>query len=132
MMEVRAKVTETDRDNLQAGQPATVQVMAPGPAFAAKVGPLTGSASRGNFFETSDPPVRHQPAARQAGSADARRLVAARRHRRARDPGALHIPRQAVFEKNARYVFLQVGPDRSDRRDIKVRTAPRAAPSSAG
>ena len=33
---------------------------------------------------------------------------------------ALHVPRQAVFEKNGKnYVFLQIG-DRFDRRDVKV------------
>ena len=42
-MEVRAKVTEIDRDNLQAGQPGVVQVDAlPGRSFNAKVGPLSG------------------------------------------------------------------------------------------
>ena len=49
-----------------------------------------------------------------------------------REIQALHIPRQAVFEKNGKnYVFLQVGPDRFDRRDIKVenRTESRAVVS---
>src|SRR5688572_24107534 len=130
-MEVRAKVTETDRDNLQAGQAATVQVDAlPGRTFAAKVGPLSGSASRGNFFETSavrqfdislqfdkpDPGMR-------AGSS-LRVIIAGREI-----PDALHVPRQAVFEKNGKnYVFLQAGDDRFDRRDVKVenRTESRA------
>ena len=36
---------------------------------------------------------------------------------------ALHVPRQAVFEKAGKnYVFLQAG-DRFDRRDVKVVTA---------
>src|SRR5258708_33217776 len=53
-MEVRAKVTETDRDNLKQGQKATVQIDAlPGRTFTAKVGALSGNASRGSFFETS-------------------------------------------------------------------------------
>jgi HlyD family secretion protein len=132
-MEVRAKVTEVDRDNLQTGQPATVQVDAlPGRTFKAKVGPLSASASRGSFFETSavrqfdislelekpDPGMR-------AGSSlrvviDGREI-----------PDALHVPRQAVFEKNGKnYVFLQIG-DRFDRRDVKVvnRTESRAVVS---
>ena len=131
MMEVRAKVTETDRDNLQAGQAATVQIDAlPGRTFTAKVGPLSGSASRGNFFETSavrqfditlqfdkpDPGMR-------AGSS-LRVIIAGREI-----PDALHVPRQAVFEKNGKnYVFLQVSDDRFDRRDVKVenRTESRA------
>jgi multidrug efflux pump subunit AcrA (membrane-fusion protein) len=123
MMEVRAKVTETDRDNLQAGQAATVQIDAlPGRTFAAKVGPLSGSASRGNFFETSavrqfditlqlDKP---DPAMRAGSSLrvviDGREIA-----------NALHVPRQAVFEKNGKnFVFLRVGEDRFDRRDVKV------------
>src|SRR6266540_2452567 len=129
-MEVRAKVTETDRDNLKAGQAATVQIDAlPGRTFNAKVGALSGGASRGNFFETSavrqfdiglqldqlDPNMR-------AGSSlrvviDGQELAS-----------ALHVPRQAVFEKNGKnYVFLQAG-ERFDRRDVKVvnRTESRA------
>jgi len=121
-MEVRAKVTETDRDNLKAGQPATVQIDAlPGRTFTAKVGPLSASASRGNFFETSavrqfdivleldqlDPQMR-------AGSSlrvviDGQELAS-----------TLHVPRQAIFEKNGKnYVFLQLG-ERFDRRDVTV------------
>lgn len=37
--------------------------------------------------------------------------------------GAIHVPRQAVFEKNGRnFVYLQVG-DRFEQRDIKVENA---------
>ena len=129
-MEVRAKVTETDRDNLQQGQAGTVQVDAlPGKTFAAKVGPLSGSASRGNFFETSavrqfdiSLELEKPDPAMRAGSSlrvviDGREIA-----------DALHVPRQAVFEKNGKnYVFLQIG-DRFDRRDVKVvnRTESRA------
>ena len=45
--------------------------------------------------------------------------------------GALHVPRQGVFEKNGKnFVFLQIG-DRFDRRDVKVvnRTESRAVVS---
>ena len=131
MMEVRAKVTETDRDNLQAGQPATVQIDAlPGRTFAAKVGPLTGSASRGNFFETSairqfDISLQLEKADPQMRAGSSLRVVIDGREIK----DALHIPRQAVFEKSGKnYVFLQVGADRFDRRDIKVenRTESRA------
>jgi HlyD family secretion protein len=129
-MEVRAKVTETDRDNLKTGQKAVVKIDAlPGRTFTAKVGALSGGASRGSFFETSavrqfdiglqldelDPQMR-------AGSSlrvviDGQELAS-----------ALHVPRQAVFEKSGKnYVFLQLG-DRFDRRDVKVvnRTESRA------
>lgn len=129
-MEVRAKVTETDRDNLQQGQAGKVQVDAlPGRTFTAKVGPLSGSASRGNFFETSavrqfdiNLELEKPDPAMRAGSSlrvviDGREIT-----------DALHVPRQAVFEKNGKnYVFLQIG-DRFDRRDVKVvnRTESRA------
>jgi HlyD family secretion protein len=124
-MEVRAKVTEVDRDNLQTGQTATVQIDAlPGRTFAAKVGPLSASASRGSFFETSA--VRQfditlnldaPDAAMRAGSSlrltiDGRELK-----------DVLHVPRQAVFEKAGKnYVFLQTG-DRFERHDVSVATA---------
>ena len=129
-MEVRAKVTEIDRDNLQAGQPATVQVDAlPGRTFAAKVGPLSGSASRGSFFETSA--VRQfdinlqldQPDPAMRAGSSLRVVIDGHEIK-----DALHVPRQAVFEKNGKnYVFLQIG-ERFDRRDVKVvnRTESRA------
>jgi len=130
-MEVRAKVTEIDRDNLKSGQPATVQVDAlPGRTFNAKVGALSGGASRGNFFETSavrqfdiglnlekpDPMMRAGSSLRVVIDGD-------------EIPNALHVPRQGVFEKNGKnFVYLQIG-DRFDRRDVKVvnRTESRAA-----
>jgi multidrug efflux pump subunit AcrA (membrane-fusion protein) len=121
-MEARAKVTETDRDNLQEGQRAMVQIDAlPGRTYKAKVGALTTSASRGNFFETSavrqfdiglildqiDPQMR-------AGSS-LRVVIDGRQVE-----NAVHVPRQAVFDKNGKnFVYLQIG-DRFERRDIKV------------
>lgn len=129
-MEVRAKVTETDRDNLQTGQAATVQVDAlPGRTFTAKVGPLSGSASRGNFFETSavrqfDINLELEKPDPQMRAGSSLRVVIDGREIK----DALHVPRQAVFEKNGKnYVFLQIG-ERFDRRDVKVvnRTESRA------
>jgi len=124
-MEVRAKVTEVDRDNLSTGQRATVQIDAlPGRTFSAKVGPLSASASRGSFFETSavrqfDISLdldRPDPAMRAGSSV---RLTIDGREVK----DALHVPRQAVFEKAGKnYVFLQTG-DRFERRDVKVVTA---------
>lgn len=133
-MEVRAKVTETDRDNLQAGQPATVQVDAlPGRTFKAKVGPLSGSASRGNFFETTavrqfDISLELEKPDPQMRAGSSLRVVIDGREIKE----ALHVPRQAVFEKSGKnFVFVQVGDDRFDRRDVKVenRTESRAAVS---
>lgn len=124
-MEVRAKITEVDRDNLSTGQRATVQIDAlPGRTFTGKVGPLSASASRGSFFETSavrqfDISLdldRPDPAMRAGSSV---RLTIDGREIK----DALHVPRQAVFEKAGKnYVFLQNG-DRFERRDVKVVTA---------
>ena len=121
-MEVRAKINETDRDNLQTGQAAEVVSDAlPGEKFTARVGALSGLASRGNWFETTavrqfdvtftfdkpDPRLR-------AGSSVALvidgRVV----------PDALQVPRQSIFEKNGKtFVYLKTG-DRFERRDVKV------------
>ena len=64
----------------------TVQIDAlPGRTFTAKVGALSGSAlARQLLRDERGAPVRRHPRAREARSGDARRLVAARRHRRAR------------------------------------------------
>ncbi len=129
-MEVRAKVTETDRDNLKTGQKATVQIDAlPGRTFTAKVGALSGGASRGNFFETSA--VRQFDIGLELAERDPR-MRAGSSLRVVIDgqelSSALHVPRQAVFEQNGKnYVFLAIG-ERFDRRDVKVvnRTESRA------
>lgn len=129
-MEVRAKVTETDRDNLKAGQTATVQVDAlPGRTFTAKVGALSSGASRGNFFETSA--VRQFDIGLQLDQLDPQ-MRAGSSLRVVIDgqevPSALHVPRQAVFEKNGKnYMFLKTG-ERFERRDVQVvnRTESRA------
>lgn len=121
-MEVRAKINETDRDNLQAGQTATVQSDAvPGETFTAKVGALSGLATRGNFFETSA--VRQfdvtftfdQPDPRLLAGSSVRLVIDGRVV-----PSALQVPRQSVFEKNGKtFVYLKVG-ERFERRDVKV------------
>lgn len=129
-MEVRAKVTETDRDNLKAGQTATVQIDAlPGRTFTAKVGALSSGASRGNFFETSA--VRQFDIGLQLDQLDPQ-MRAGSSLRVVIDgqevPSALHVPRQAVFEKNGKnYMFLKTG-ERFERRDVQVvnRTESRA------
>jgi hypothetical protein len=124
-MEVRAQVTEVDRGNLQTGQSAVVEIDAlPGRKFTAKVGPLSTTASQGAFFQTTA--VRrfdivldldHPDPMMRAGSSlrvviDGREIE-----------DALHVPRQAVFEKAGKnYVFLQKG-DGFERHDVKVVTA---------
>jgi HlyD family secretion protein len=121
-MEVRGKINETDRDNLQSGQVATVQSDAlPGQTFTARVGTLAGLASRGNWFETSA--VRQfdvtfafdKPDPRLLPGSSVRLVIDGRVV-----PNALQVPRQSVFEKNGKtFVYLKVG-DRFERRDVKV------------
>jgi HlyD family secretion protein len=121
-MEVRAKINETDRDNLQTGQLAKVTSDAlPGETFTAKVGALSGLASRGNFWEVTA--VRqfdvtftfdHPDPRLRAGSSV--RLVIDGLELK----DALQVPRQSVFEKSGKtFVYVQSG-DRYERREVKV------------
>src|SRR6185312_8742842 len=92
--------------------------------FTAKVGPLSTAASQGSFFETTA--VRQfdivlnldKPDPMMRAGSSLRVVIDGREIK-----DALHIPRQAVFEKAGKnYVFLQVG-DRFERRDVKVLNA---------
>jgi HlyD family secretion protein len=121
-MEVRAKIDETDRDNLQSGQPATVESDSlPGETFKATVGALSGLASRGNFFETTA--VRQfdvtftfaNPDPRLRAGSTVRLVIDGREI-----PNALQVPRQAVFEKSGKtFVYIRKG-DRFERCDVEV------------
>jgi HlyD family secretion protein len=121
-MEVRAKINETDRDNLQTGQIAKVQSDAlPSETFTAKVGALSGLASKANWWEVTavrqfdvsfafdnpDPRLRAGSSVRL--SVDGREIK-----------DALQVPRQCVFEKAGKtFVYVRVG-DRYERHDVKV------------
>jgi hypothetical protein len=131
-MELRAKVNETDRGNLTTGQPAAVSVDArPGETFAARVGALSGLASRPNFFEAAgvnrmfDVTFQFdQPDARLKAGVSARVTIEGKEV-----AGALHVPRQAVFDKKGKnFVFVKTG-DRFEEREVKVeqRTESRVA-----
>jgi len=116
-MEVRAKINETDRDNLQSGQLAKLTSDAlPGETFTAKVGALSGLASRGNFWEATA--VRqfdvtftfdHPDPRLRAGSSV--RLVIDGLELK----DALQVPRQS----GKTFVYVRAG-DRYERRDVKV------------
>lgn len=121
-MQVRAKITETDRQNLQPGQRATVQIDAlPGRTFTATVGALNGTATRGSYFETTavrqfdiDLTLDHPDPGMRAGSS-VRVVIDGRVVE-----NALHVPRQAVFDKNGKnFVYLQVG-DHFEPHDVTV------------
>src|SRR5262249_26258968 len=93
----------------------------PGETFNAKVGALSGLASRGNFFETSA--VRQfdvnftfdQPDPRLRAGSTVRLVIDGREI-----PDALQAPRQSIFEKSGKtFVYLNTG-DRFERHDVKV------------
>ena len=122
-MEVRAKIDESDRPNLVAGQPAVVEVDAlPGEKFQAKVGQLSGLASRANFFESASA-TRLFDVSLQFDKPDPRLKAGVSTRvtldgKELRD--AIHIPRQAVFDKNGKnYVFVKTG-EHFEPRDVKV------------
>jgi HlyD family secretion protein len=121
-MEVRAKINETDRDNLQSGQLAKVSSDAlPGETFTAKVGALSGLASRGNFWEVTA--VRQfdvtftfdHPDPRLRGGSSVRLVIDGLELK-----DTLQVPRQSVFEKSGKtFVYVRAG-DRYERREVKV------------
>jgi hypothetical protein len=123
-MELRAKIDEGDRGNLVEGQIADVSVDAlPGQVFKARVGTLAGLASRGGFFEPTASISRlfdvtfqfETPDPRLKAGSSARVFIKGRRL-----DDALHVPRQAVFEKNGKnHVFVRAGDDFAQR-EVKV------------
>jgi HlyD family secretion protein len=122
-MELRAKVNENDRSNLVEGQEASVTVDAvPGQVFTASVGALAALASRASFFEaasiTRQFDVTFQFAApdpRLKAGASAQVVIEGREI-----PDAIHVPRQAVFERNGKnHVFLKIG-DRFEQREVVI------------
>ena len=122
-MELRAKINENDRGNLTEGQKASVSVDAlPGETFAAKVGVLSGLASRQNWYDsaavgrTFDVTFGFEkPDPRLKAGVSARLVIEGKQL-----TDALHIPRQAVFAKAGKnHVFVKIG-ERFEQRDVKV------------
>jgi len=122
-MEVRAKIAESDRANLTAGQKAVVEVDSlPGESFGVTVGALSGLASRAQWFESATVTrlfdVTFQfdkPDQRLKAGASVRVIIQGKEI-----PDALHVPRQAVLEKNGKtHVFVKTG-DRFEQREVKV------------
>ena len=122
-MEVRAKISESDRTNLTAGQPASVFVdTLPGETFTVQVGALSGLASRAQWYESATVTrlfdvsfTFDKPDPRLKAGASARVTIQGKEI-----PNALHVPRQAVFEKNGKtHVFVKAG-DRFEQKEVKV------------
>lgn len=123
-LEIRAKVSEQERGNLTTGQSAVVRADAlPGSDLAARVANLSALASRGNFFFDSSGPSRQfdavlrleRPVPQLKAGTSVRIVVAGTELR-----DALHIPRQALFEKRGKpIVYAQVG-DRFEPREVSI------------
>ena len=123
-MEVRAKIDEADRPNLVAGQPAVVEVDAlPGEKFPARIGQLVRPGESSELLRVGAAPTRLFDVSLQFDHPDPRLKagVSARvtlDGRELRD--AIHVPRQAVFDKAGKnYVFVKVG-EHFEQRDVKV------------
>ena len=122
-MEVRAKIAESDRTNIVSGQPATLYVdTLPDEKFVVRVGSLSGLASRAQWYESAtvtrlfDVSFQFEtPDPRLKAGASARVVIEGKEI-----PDALHVPRQAVLEKNGKtHVFVKAG-DRFEQREVKV------------
>ena len=122
-MEVRAKVDENDRGNLTSGQEASVSVDAlPGQVFKARVGALSGLASRANFFDSASVSrlfdVTFQfdnPDPRMKAGSSVRLVIEGKEL-----VDSLHVPRQAVFARAGKnHVFARIG-ERFEEREVKV------------
>jgi RND family efflux transporter MFP subunit len=122
-MELRAKIDENDRGNLTEGQKATVTVDAlPGEAFVARVGTLSGLASRQNWFDSATIGRKfdvtfsfEKPDPRLKAGVSAKLEIEGKQL-----TDALHVPRQAVFAKAGKnHVFMKVG-ERFEQREVKV------------
>src|SRR5687768_17657524 len=122
-MEVRAKIDENDRGNLTAGQQASVSVDAlPGEVFTARVGALSGLASRASFFDAASVSrlfdvtfAFDKPDPRLKAGSSVRLVIEGKQL-----TDALHVPRQAVFARAGKnHVFVRSG-DRFEEREVKV------------
>ena len=105
------------------GQPATLYVdTLPDEKFVVRVGSLSGLATRAQWYESATVTrlfdVSFQfdtPDPRLKAGASARVVIEGKEI-----PDALHVPRQAVLEKNGKtHVFVKVG-DRFEQREVKV------------
>jgi len=121
-IEIHAKVTETDRANLERGQPVDLHVDAlPGETFGGKVKTVAGAAV-GDFEAWNT--MRKFDIAIQLDRCDVRlrpgftaQLVIL--GRQVKD--VLYLPRQAVFEKNTRPIVYVKRGGRFEAHEIKIK-----------
>ena len=129
-MEVRAKIDESDRAEpaWRVSRRSSKSMRCRARRSRRGSAQLAGLANRGNFFEIGerDASVRRDAAVRSARTRGSRPASSVRVTLDGKEiADALHVPRQAVFEKNGKnYVFVKTG-DRFEQRDVKVGTAHR-------
>jgi multidrug resistance efflux pump len=124
-MEVRGKVNEQERNNVAAGQAATVSSDSlPGEQLTAKVLAVSGMVQSGGIFNEAGGPLREfdvtlaldQRADRLRPGTTVSLVIAG-----TKVDDVLHVPRQAVFEKNGKpIVYLRVG-NRFEVREVKLK-----------
>jgi HlyD family secretion protein len=121
-MEIQAKVNESDRANFSPDQPVEVRVHAlPGGTFNGKIKTVAGMASRqwwsvdttGRFdvtFELSQLDARIRP------GVTAQVIIAGDQVK-----DALHLPRQALFEKDGKPLVYVKSGHRFESREVKIK-----------
>lgn len=122
-LQIRARVNEQERGNIAPGQAARVQADAlPGVPLSASVATLGSVAGRSNFFEGLTP-VRQfdtvlrfeRPDARLRPGTSVSVIIAGNAL-----AGALHLPRQALFEKNGKPIVYARQGDRFEPREVNI------------
>lgn len=121
-MELKAKVNESDRANLKAGQPVEVRVDAlPEAVFSGKVKTLAGSAGSDMWGGDS---IRRFDATFQLDKFDPRlrsgftaRLIVS--GNQVKD--VLYLPRQAIFEKEGKPIVYVKSGNQFEAREVKVK-----------
>jgi multidrug resistance efflux pump len=120
-MEIRAKVNEQQRNNVAVGQAADVTTAAvPGETLTAKVSAVSGMA-QSDWWRQSGP-LRDFDVTLRLDGADARLrpgISVELRLAGTRIEDALHVPRQAIFERNGTpVVYVRTG-ERFEPREVK-------------
>jgi HlyD family secretion protein len=120
-MEIRGKINEQQRNNVSVGQAATVESPTlPGAKLTAKVTAVSGLA-QSSMFSMSGPLRDFDVTLKLDAANDALRpgttvqLVLAG----TRVDNVLHVPRQAIFERNGKPVVYVRAGDRFDAREVK-------------
>ena len=122
-LEIRAKVSEQERGNVTTGQTAAVRADAlPGRDIVARVANLAGLAARGNFWESAGP-IRQfdavlrldRPNAQLRPGTSVQVVVAGTELK-----NALHVPRQALFEKRGKPVVYVRTSQGFEAREVRI------------